>query len=462
MNLYSLVILCFGFCSLLLGLLVWLKREDKIGKRYFGMAFFYSAWAVFIAINLNNDVSPSLGLFMGRLGNCFAIFVPVTWYHFVVTYTDARQKRFLTFCYIVAVLVSPWFIPRVVPMVGFKYYSQAGPLYYVFTLMFCLLVPLSFIELYKKIETAAGPEKEQIRGVFLTSLIGFIGGSPTFFPIYGIPFPQYTLLLLPIYPFGVAYFMIKQKLFDVNALADAIQEAKLTTLGVIASSINHEIRNPIFVIKGLAETLAERAGEYDSGKIKEVAQRAVAQAERALGIIKNFSLYARRQTDQVYEKQPVNIGELIERILPFVESELDLKGITIVRNIPEGTLVVADRQSLEEIFVNLLVNACQSITGSGTITVTASLTEPGLEEPLKTVSSEGKKHQVLISIEDTGCGIAPEHLSRVFEPFYTTKPSGTGLGLYVVKRLVERNNGRISVESSVGQGTVFAVIFDVS
>jgi signal transduction histidine kinase len=473
MNFYNLAILCFGFCSFLLGLFVWLKRGDEIGKRYFWMALFYSAWAIFIAINLNNDISYGLGLFFGRLGNGFAAFIPVTWYHFAVTYAGSFQtkRRFLKILYALSALIacfsfSPWFIPEVKSMVGFKYYSQAGPLYYFFAVMFFIVVPLSFFELYKKMKISNGAERLQLKGLLITSLIGYVGGSPTFFPIFGIPFPQYTLALLPFYPFLLAYFMIKQKLFDVSVLADAIQTAKLTALGVIAASINHEIRNPLYVIKGLAETLAEKAADPLASKeqvlarVKEITDKTVAQSDRVLGIIKSFSSYAKRETDKVYEKQSMRVKTVVERILPFVESELSLKNIKILQDIPEGLEIFVDVQSLEEIFINLIVNACQAMPGGGEIRIKAEIAT-GANRPRNDVLArslaEGgtTRKSVIITISDTGPGIPKELLSRIFEPFYTTKASGTGLGLYVVKQLVEKNGGKVEVSSQAGRGTMF-------
>lgn len=491
MNLYNLSILCFGFCSFLLGLFVWLKREDKIGKRYFVMASFYSGWAIFIAINLNNDISHNLGLFMGRLGNAFAVFIPVTWYHFVTTYAGSSKtkRNFLKILYTISVLFtcfsfSSWFIPEVKPMVGFKYYSQAGPLYWFFAMMFFTIVPLSFVELYKKIKVSSGYERQQLKGLFITSLVGYVGGSPTFLPIFGIPFPQYTLILLPFYPFMLAYFMIKQKLFDINSLVDFVQEAKLNTLGVIASSINHEVRNPLYVIKGLAETLLEKVEGYDQEKIKEIAEKTIAQSDRALGIIRNFSTYAKRETGKVYEAQPVRAKELIERILPFVESELKLKGITVTQEIPEDVTVLADRQSLEEIFLNLLINACQAIkeTGkAGEIVIRAYAPSPSSSPSLAKgdeggfskspqaplyqrveMSGSARSNSVILEIADNGPGIPAANLNRIFEPFFTTKPGGTGLGLYIVKQLIDKNKGRISVESELDKGTTFTVALPTS
>ena len=186
MNLYNFAILCFGFCSLLLGLLVWLKRGDEVGRRYFFMSFANSSWAIFIAMNLNNDISPELGLFMGRIGNAFAVFIPVTWYHFVLAFVGSgkRRSRFVATLYAISSIIAslaftPWFITKTVPMVGFRYYSQAGPIFCLSAIIFFIVVPLSFFELYKKIKMVSGHERRQIRGLFFIALVGYIGGSPT-------------------------------------------------------------------------------------------------------------------------------------------------------------------------------------------------------------------------------------------------------------------------------------------
>ena len=470
MNPYNFCLLCFGFCSLLLGLLVWLRRHDEIGNKYLMLSICYAGWAIFIAINLSQSANYEWALFTGRLSNGIAAFIPPVWYHFVLTFIKEKDKhaRFTKFLYgisfaIFCFVLSPWFIPKVVPRVGFEHYLYPGPVFHIFTFLFFTAVPLSFFELFKKIKKTSGYEHQQLVGLFWTAFMGYLGGSLTFLPIYEISFPQYGLFLMPFYPFVLAYVMIKQKLFDVSALADAIQTAKLTALGVIAASINHEIRNPLFVIKGLAEILAERVvdpladKEQVFVKAKEIADKTIAQSDRALGIIKSFSSYAKRETDKVYEKQRVRVKEVVEHILPFVESELSLKRITISQDISEGLEAFVDVQSLEEIFINLIVNACQAMPGGGEIKIGATMSSPSL--------SRGERNGVrgcsgvIITIQDTGFGIPKEQLVRIFEPFYTTKASGTGLGLYVVKQLVEKNGGRVEVLSKKGLGTTFTLIF---
>jgi signal transduction histidine kinase len=484
MNPYNFSLLCFGFCTILLAILVFLKRNDKISKHFLIFSIFCGGWALAIGVNFSDSASDAVALFTSRLGNAFALFIPISWYQFVLAFVEKESafKRRIKVLYLLTLFVSlfsftPWFIPDVRWIVGFRCCSP-GPVFIFSLLLFSIIVPLSFIELFKKIKASTGKERRQTIGLVVATGVGFLGGGMTYFPVYGIPLPQYGLFITPVYAFALAYFMIKQNLFDISALADAIQTAKLTALGVIAASINHEIRNPLYVIRGLAETLAERVSdpsvdkEQALAKAKEIADKTIAQSDRVLGIIKSFSSYAKRETDKVYEKRRVRIKEAVERILPFVESELDLKKITILQNIPEELEVFADVQSLEEIFINLIVNACQAMPGGGEIEISATTPSPSLSPRERegvrgsfdsaqddSFGKNASKGQVIITIRDTGPGMAQDQLNRIFEPFYTTKATGTGLGLYVVKQLVEKNGGKVEVSSKEGLGTTFTLVF---
>ena len=412
-------------------------------------------------MNLNNDISPELGLFMGRIGNAFAVFIPVTWYHFVLAFVGSgkRRSRFVATLYAISSIIAslaftPWFITKTVPMVGFRYYSQAGPIFCLSAIIFFIVVPLSFFELYKKIKMVSGHERRQIRGLFFIALVGYIGGSPTFLPIFGLPFPQYTLLLLPVYPFALAYVISKQKLFDVEELAQAAHRDKLTAIGVLAASINHEVKNPLFIIKGLSESCLERQKEGifpNTDKALESAndalKRSMDQADRAMDIIKRLSLFAKAGIDSEMKFELVEIAQVVEDILPLVRYELAVHSIALVRDIPPNIPKVrADRRYLEEVLFNLLVNACQALKGKsegGEIIIRGAFVAGG----------------VRLTIRDNGSGIPAEKLKNIFRPFYTTKSDGTGLGLYITQQLVEKVDGRIEVHSEAGVGTTFTLLF---
>ncbi len=515
MNPYNFALLCFAFCSFLLGLLVFLKRQDEIGRQYLSVVITQAGWAIFFAIYLSLESNYDLALLVGRISHLFALFIPTTWYRFVISYTGQEKERkslrtIEVFCLIFSPFIfSPWFIPKMASVAGFTYYVQPGPIYHLFVGLFFIMVPLSFLEILRKIRITPFPENRQYKGLFWAAFAGYLGGSLSFLPAYGIPFPQYGLFLMPMYPFGVAYFMIKSGLFDMEALAQAAHRDKLTAIGVLAASINHEVKNPLFVIKGLAETWLERkrSGIFESDKQclekgEESFTRSIDQADRAMDIIKRLSLFAKAGIESEIKFEPVNVQTVLEDILPLVRYELAAHSISLERDIPKDLPDVhADRRYLEEILFNLIVNACQALSNSpsknskvnwtspgnpqseenrcqdmketeklGEITIKAEIASPSgfamTNQPViarspaeggATRQSPAKQGMVTITIQDNGPGIPADKLKDVFRPFYTTKAEGTGLGLYITQQLVEKIRGRINVRSEIGAGTTFEV-----
>jgi len=191
-------------------------------------------------------------------------------------------------------------------------------------------------------------------------------------------------------------------------------------------------------------------------------KRSMDQADRAMDIIKRISIFAKAGIEGEMKFEAISVAEVLEDILPLVRYELAANSIVLTREIPKDLPEVwADRRYLEEIFFNLIVNACQALkeTGkAGEIRVNARVdpnTHPvcDIGLPKHTPGVE----RVFVTVEDIGPGISKEQLNRIFEPFYTTKALGTGLGLYVVKQLVEKNGGKVDVRSRMGEGTSFTI-----
>ncbi|MDD3294462.1 MAG: HAMP domain-containing sensor histidine kinase, partial [Geobacteraceae bacterium] len=228
-----------------------------------------------------------------------------------------------------------------------------------------------------------------------------------------------------------------------------------TAIGVLAASINHEVKNPLFIIKGLAETWIERRKENvfrndkeTLEKGEETMRRSIEQADRAMDIIKRLSLFAKSGIENEMKFESVRVAEVLEDILPLVFYELAEHHIVLNRDIPASLPdVCADRRYLEEIIFNLIVNAIQALkekTEGGAISISAA-------------SQEG---MVQVTIQDNGPGIPEDKLKDVFRPFYTTKAEGTGLGLYITQQLVEKIKGRICVKSITGKGAIFELVFE--
>ena len=460
MNPYNFSLLCFGFCATLLALLIIFKRNDQISKRFLALSLFCTGWSLAIGINFSENVSDFWALFSSRLGNVFALFIPVSWYHFILTFVGKQNifKRRIKFLYILVFTLSlfsftPWFIPYVKWIVGFRC-SSPGPLYHFSPFLFVSLVSLGFIELLRKIKITLGQERQQVVGLAVATAVGFLGGGLIYFPAYNIPVPQYGLFVMPFYALFLAYVMTKQKLFDIEELAQAAHRDKLIAIGVLAASINHEVRNPLYVIQGLAENFLERwkdAASLDKNpllaKAADALERSKQQAERAIEIIKRLSLFAKTGIDSEIRFEPIKIASVVEDVLPLIRCELAARSIELACDIPSDLSEVrADRRYLEEILFNLVVNACQAIKNSQ---------RPGRIEIRATTNAE----KTFLIVKDDGPGIAADKLERIFHPFYTTKQEGTGLGLYITKQLVEKIGARIAVESQPEQGTIFTLEF---
>ncbi len=459
MNPYSFSVLCFVFCSLFVGILVWLKRPDEVGKLFFWHATVIAIWGIGVALMLLQSTSYAVALWAVRASNAFAALIPVAWFHFILALTGSlsRRKTLLKFLYFIVAIVwlvapTPWFVPELRPILEFAHYTKGGPAYNLLTLIYFLTVPLGFCELIKKISKASAEEQKQFLSLLIVSVAGYLGGSLTFLPVYGISFPQYGLFLLPIYPFGLAYVITRTSIFEMEKLAQAAHRDKLTAIGVLAASINHEIRNPLFIIKGLAESCLDRQkeGVFSNDKkalesANDAMKRSVDQADRAMDIIKRLSMFAKAGIEGEMKFEAVSIAEVLEGILPLVRYELAANNIALTREFPKDLpSVQADRRYLEEVFFNLIVNACQALKEKSA----------GGEIIIRAASEQDK---VRVIIQDNGLGIPADKLAHVFRPFYTTKVEGTGLGLFITQQLVEKIKGRIEVLSATGQGTAFTV-----
>jgi len=234
--------------------------------------------------------------------------------------------------------------------------------------------------------------------------------------------------------------------------AEAAQREKMAVIGTLSAGINHEICNPLGIARGQCEAflLNLKDGLYKSKtkdelfeKAQQIMAKVIHETDRATAITKRLSTFAKPSKGVISE---VSIKDEIDEVLALVGYELKLDKIDIVKEIDENLPIVsADKKALQEVFFNLVRNAAQAITDKGKVTIRAKEVD----------------HKVIIDIEDTGHGIPKDKLSQIFNPFYTTKEpgKGTGLGLFIVRQVVERNKGRISVRSKVGQGTTFTLEF---
>lgn len=224
-------------------------------------------------------------------------------------------------------------------------------------------------------------------------------------------------------------------------------QARLSALGMLVSGIAHEIANPIGFIKSNLQYALERINkaigeEGRDGLLQEIAG-ILAESLEGIQRVTEITNEVRRVARARSEVAPVDVEEAMEKALLLVHNTLKYKA-NVVKSYNHPPPVVAEEGPLVQVFVNLLVNAAQAIPERGEITVETRLRDDYVE----------------VSVKDTGCGIPKEVRAHLFEPFFTTKPPGvgTGLGLWMVRRIVEPLGGHIEVESEGGKGATFRVL----
>ena len=212
---------------------------------------------------------------------------------------------------------------------------------------------------------------------------------------------------------------------------------RLAALGELVAGVAHDIRNPLTSIRGFVQYL-QRSGETkDWQEYAPLIIREVDGLNRIIGNLLEFAKpYPLRYTS-------VQVNDLIQEMLLLVKNRAIKQDIGIVLDLdPSLPSIEADGEQLKQVLLNLLINACQAIPGKGRITVTTSISLTG---------------RLIISVADNGVGIAPENLDKVFDPFFSTKPAGTGLGLAVVQRIIAGHEGEIDITGEMGKQTVVTV-----
>lgn len=250
-----------------------------------------------------------------------------------------------------------------------------------------------------------------------------------------------------VYPAGTS--RNQERLFLIKDITEKkwVQETlirldRFSSFGVLASGLAHEIKNPLAGMRLIAQNLSRR---MENPRDQEALRRMLRQIDRIDSLVKQFFSYVKPK-DPHPEKVPLK--EVMEDIYPLIKDRLNKQRIRFEQSIPDEITVLADRQQLEQIFLNLVLNAMDAMPQRGTLRIEAR------EVHQKFPRLEGE-HWVEISVQDTGVGMDPDQLEHIFVPFFTTKPSGTGLGLFIVHQLVTRNGGLIRVESMKNRGTRF-------
>ncbi len=235
-----------------------------------------------------------------------------------------------------------------------------------------------------------------------------------------------------------------------------LHTTKLSTLGEIAAGTAHEIKNPLTSILTLAHIL--RLNPSLDATAKNYLERIQHEVHRTVKILDRVLHFSRPSQT---EHQLINVNTVLQEALLLLSPQLRRASITLEEHYASSLpAILGDAGQLEQVFMNIILNAIQAIRSRGTITITTQLIALG-REPEAPVGHSKKRVQ--IQFKDTGCGIRPENLSKIFDPFFSTKDSqkGAGLGLAICQDIIRLHHGTITVESTFGKGATFTILLPV-
>ncbi len=228
---------------------------------------------------------------------------------------------------------------------------------------------------------------------------------------------------------------------------------RLAALGEMAAAIAHEVKNPLAGIEVMAGLLRRRLP--DSPEAQGLVNDIISEAKVANAIVLEVLEFVRPIRLQV---ERTSIPQVLHDAVTTAERQVSRGGVNVTLNVQEQLpLIQADHHQLVQVFSNLVINAFEALNGSGTIAIAASQGEGFVDAGGAPARRAAAPPTLVVEVADTGPGVSPEILDRVFNPFFTTKPQGSGLGLAIVRKIVDAHNGHIDFTSAPGQGTRFRV-----
>lgn len=260
--------------------------------------------------------------------------------------------------------------------------------------------------------------------------------------------------LWPAFGWGIGLFshymgvfgsrLLRARFFDPAVARElrreraVMQTEKQASIDELSSTIAHEIRNPIAAAKSLVQQMGEDPRSVENVQYAQVALEELDRVERR---ISHLLKYAKEED---YAMALVNVSAVVDSALTQMRGKLDAARVNVARNYIGGPMVRADAEKLRQVFANVVDNAIDAF---------ATVSEGRRID----LFIENGGNQATVRVRDNGCGMPEEQVARIFNPFFTTKEKGTGLGMAISRKIVEAHEGAITVTSAVGRGSEFAI-----
>lgn len=235
--------------------------------------------------------------------------------------------------------------------------------------------------------------------------------------------------------------MVEERTAELRSAQELLVRAeKLASVGRLAAGIAHEINNPLMPIRVNLELMKEDVEENKDVSIQDI-DEALRSVNRISRIVERLQQFTRKSGDKAPIMQPLKIVDIVEDVISLSGSYIRNSGIKVDVNLDETAQIYGNRDQLEQVFLNIILNAHAAMQGGGTLKIDSHI----------------EAQNLIIRFADTGTGIANDMLGKIFEPFMSSKENGSGLGLFISYGIIESHNGQIHVESELGKGAVFTL-----
>lgn len=298
---------------------------------------------------------------------------------------------------------------------------------------------------------------------FYTHLMSYLGVI-AFLALINLFTTRYPWFVWPALGWGIGLFshymavfgsqVLRQRYFypaverEVRREKVVMQTEKQASIDELSSTIAHEIRNPIAAAKSLVQQMGEDPHSVENVEYANVALQELDRVERR---ISHLLKYAKEED---YTFAPVNVATVVDAALTQMRAKLDAAKVSVVRNYIGGPTVLADGEKLRQVFANILDNAIDALE----TVVEGRRIELFIENGTRPAAGGATRGPAAtVRVRDNGCGIPADKVERIFNPFFTTKEKGTGLGMAISRKIVEAHEGAIDVVSETGRGTEFLV-----
>jgi|SRR5579862_2338810 len=296
----------------------------------------------------------------------------------------------------------------------------------------------------------------------LTSYLGVIA----FLALINLLTTHYPWFIWPALGWGLGLFfhymgvfgsrMMRERYFEPAVEREVRREKvmmhteKQASIDELSATIAHEIRNPIAAAKSLVQQMAEDPTSVENVQYAGVALDELDRVERR---ILHLLRYAK---EEEYIFAPISIASVVDAALTQMRAKLDAAHVSVQRNYIVGPTLIADGEKLKQVFANVLDNATDAFDGMPADAATGSPPRR-IEVFIDNGTQAGARRSATVRVRDNGCGIPAEKIERIFNPFFTTKEKGTGLGMAISKKIIEAHEGSINVVSEAGRGAEFIV-----